>query len=146
MLQIARAIPVHPVKFEGKTYYSIYIGDIPVWVHPALIENNCVILKGKRFCLDMDETPEGVINYYLYPGKNNITALRSARYLYISDGTWIMSNYYGAYYYLIEHEQDTLVVNNTMETFEIRDNKVVSVERHVVYGRISEEIDLDGEW
>ncbi|MFP3257577.1 MAG: hypothetical protein RXO36_07245 [Candidatus Nanopusillus acidilobi] len=146
MLQIARAIPVHPVKFDGKTYYSIYVGDMPVWVHKSLIDNNMVILKGKRFCLDMNETPDGVINYYLYPGKNKITAIGSTKYLYISDGAWIMSNYGGTYYYLIEHEQDTLIVNNIAEIFEIRDNKIVSVERHVVHGIIDEDIDLDCEW
>ena len=146
MLQIARAIPVNSVKFDIKTYYSIYVGDIQIWVHKSLIEDNMVVLKGKKFYLDMDETPDGVINYYLLPGKNKITAIRSVKYLHISDGTLIMSNHGGAYYYLIEHDQDTLVVNNAIDTFEIRDNKIVNIERHAVHGKIDEEIDLDGEW
>ena len=148
MLQIARALPIHPVKFDGKTYYSISVGDIPIWVHPALIDRNVIVLKENRFCLDMDETSEGKIHYYLYPGKNKLTAIRSAKYLYISDGTWIMSNYGGAYYYLIEHEQDKLTVNNTIETFEIKDNKIVNVEKHAVHSHINNDndIDLDGEW
>ena len=148
MLQIARAIPVNSVKFDTKTYYSIYVGDIPIWVHKSLIEGNVIVLKGKKFYLDMDETPDGVINYYLLPGKNKITAIRSVKYLHISDGTWIMSNHGGAYYYLIEHEQDKLTVNNTMETFEIKDNKIISVEKHAVHSHIDNDndIDLDGEW
>ena len=145
-MQIARALPVNPIKFDGKTFYSISIGGIFIWVHTALIENNMVILKGKRFCLDMVSAEDDSINYYLYPGENNLTSLRSTKRLYVSDGEWIMSNYNGTYYYLIEHKQDNIIVNNTIDTFEIRDNKIVSVQRHIVHGRFGKEIDLDGEW
>ena len=146
MLQIAKALPIHHVKFDGKTYYRISVGDIPVWVHKSLIENDVVVFKGKRFYLDMVYAQDNSINYYLYPGENKLTALRSPRQLYISDGAWIMSNYNGAFYYLIEYNQDTITVNNTIETFEIRGNKIVSVEKRSVHDRIDEEIDLDGEW
>jgi hypothetical protein len=146
MLQIARTLPVNTVRFDTKQYYCVYVGDIPIWVHHSLVENNMLVLKGKRFYLDMVYALDNSINYYLYPGENNLTVVRSPRQLYISDGAWIMSNHNGAFYYLIEHNQDIITVNNTIETFEIKDNRIISVERHAVYGRIEEEIDLDGEW
>jgi len=148
MLQIARALPVHHVKFDGKTYYSIFIGDMPVWVHKSLIEKNVVIFEGKRFYLDMVYAQDNSINYYLYPGENKLITLRTPRQLYISDGAWIMSNHNGAFYYLIEYSQDSITVSNTIETFEIKNNKIVSVKRHAAHeyvnNNIDDEIDLDG--
>lgn len=148
-MKIARAIPVHTVKFNAKTYYNIFIGAIPIWVHPALIENNMVVLRGNRFYFDMDHGPDNSINYYLYPGENKITALRSAKYLSIlnaNEDKWIMSNFNGVFFYFIEHKDDTLRVNSKIEAFEIKDNKIVSVERLAVHGKIDEDIDLDGNW
>jgi hypothetical protein len=53
---------------------------------------------------------------------------------------------------LIAHDEGTLTVHNRKESFEIRDNKVISVERLDTYehvdnnnnNSIDEEIDLDG--
>jgi len=148
-MKIVRAIPVSIVKFDTKIYYSISVGDLPVWVHQSLIEGNMVILKGNRFYFDMTCGPDNSINYYIYPGENKLTVLRSSKYLSIlnaNDNKWIMSNFGGVYFYIIEHKDDTLKVNSKIESFEIRDNKIVSVERHAVHGYvdIDEEIDLDG--
>jgi len=146
-MKIARAIPVRAVKLDTKIYYNISVGQEIVWVHPALIESNMVVLKGERFYFDMNYTPNNSINYYLYPGKNKITAIQSMKYLYILNGSkWFMSEHNGTFYYFIEHNEETLTVHNRIETFEIRDNKIISVEKHAVHSHIDKEIDLDGEW
>ena len=151
MLKIAKSIPVRRVQFGGKTYYNIFIGHEIVWVHPALIENNMVVFKGNRFYFDIHNTQDGSTNYYLYPGEFKLTMLASDKYLHVLDGSWIMSEFHNAFYYLIAHEEETLTVHNRRESFEIRDNKVISVERLDTYehvdnnsNNIDEEIDLDG--
>jgi len=146
MVKITKAIPVRVVKLDAKTYYSISVGNEIVWVHPALIESNMLVLKDDRFYLDICDAPDGSTIHYLYPGKNKLTALQSMKYLYVSDGSWIASEHKGIFYYLIMHYDDTLTVNDKMTTFEIRDNKIISVERHAVHGHIDKEIELDGEW
>jgi len=149
VLKIARAIPVRPVRFDTKTYYSISVGNIPIWIHPALIEGNIFVLKNNRVYFDMDYGLDNSINYYIYPGENKITALSSTRQLTIlnaNDDKWIMSNFGGVFFYIIEHKEDTLRVNTKIETFEIQNNKIVSVERQTVHGSIGEDVDLDCEW
>jgi len=152
MLKIATSIPVRCVQFGGKTYYNIFVGHEIVWVHPALVENNMIVFEGKRFYFDIGDKPDGSTIYYLYPGEFKLTMLVSAKYLYVLGGSWIMSEFHGAFYYLIAHDEETLTVHNRKESFDIRDNKVVSVERLDAYelvdsnnsNNIDEEIDLDG--
>jgi hypothetical protein len=110
-----------------------------------------VIFKGNRFYFDIGDKPDGSTAYYLYPGEFKLTMLASAKYLYVLDGSWIMSEFHGAFYYLIEHNYEPLTVHNRKESFEIRDNKVISVEplddyEHVDNNssNVDEEIDLDG--
>jgi len=151
MLKIAKSIPVRRVQFGGKTYYNIFIGHEIVWVHPALIENNMVVFEGNRFYFDIGDKPDGSTIYYLYPGEFKLIMLVSDKYLYVLDGSWIMSEVHGVFYYLIEYNYEPLTVHNRKESFEIRDNKVISIERLDTYehvdnnsNNIDEEIDLDG--
>jgi hypothetical protein len=151
MLKIAKSIPVRRVKVGGKTYYNIIVGHEIVWVHSALIENNMVIFEGNRFYFDIGDKPDGSTIYYLYPGEFKLTMLVSNKYLYVLDGSWIMSEFRGTFYYLIEYDYEPLTVHNRKESFEIKDNKVISVERLDAYehvdnnsNNIDKEIDLDG--
>ena len=136
---------VWPVKMGMKTYYNVPIAEDVVWVHKSLIENDLLLLKGNRFYLDIYKTSDGLNSfstYYLYPGENKIALITSMEHLHIVNASkWLILKNNSIFYYLIEYNEDKLIVQNEIETFEISNNRIINVKKHMAYGNINNSID-----